>query len=51
MQLVGVGATVLWCGVITAIMLKIIDMTVGLRVHPDVEKQGLDTALHGEQIL
>jgi Amt family ammonium transporter len=50
LQLYAIGATIAWCGIVTFIILKAIDMTMGLRVHPDVEKAGLDTALHGEQI-
>ena len=48
-QLMGVVATVVWCGVLTFILLKIVDVTVGLRVTPDEETEGLDTALHGER--
>ncbi|MBI3420052.1 MAG: ammonium transporter [Proteobacteria bacterium] len=49
-QLAAIGTTVLWCGAVTAVILKAIDLTMGLRVSADVEKEGLDTALHGEQI-
>lgn len=49
-QLAAVGATIVWCGIVTAIILKVIDVTMGLRVDPETEKKGLDTHLHGEQI-
>lgn len=50
LQLIGLGAAILWCGVVTFILLKIIDKTMGLRVNADVEAQGLNKALHGECI-
>lgn len=50
LQLIACGVTIAWCGVVTAILLKLIDVTMGLRVSADVEKAGLDTHLHGEQI-
>jgi Amt family ammonium transporter len=49
-QLEGVGFTVVWCAVITFILLKIIDLVIGLRVDEDIERDGLDIALHGESI-
>jgi Amt family ammonium transporter len=48
-QAIGTGATVLYCAVVTAILLKIIDLTVGLRVSPLSEQIGLDMALLGEK--
>ena len=36
--------------IVTLIILKIIDMTLGLRVSSDVEREGLDIALHGEAV-
>jgi ammonium transporter, Amt family len=47
-QAIGVVATILWCGVITFIILKIVDMFVGLRVDEDEETEGLDLVLHNE---
>ena len=32
------------------IILKVIDMTIGLRVSEDEEREGLDLALHGEKV-
>lgn len=49
-QLEGVAFTVVWCAVITFVLLKLIDLVIGLRVDEDVERDGLDIALHGESI-
>jgi Amt family ammonium transporter len=49
-QFYDVAATFLYCGVVTFIILKVIDMIVGLRVSPEVEVEGLDINLHGEII-
>lgn len=49
-QAIGVVATILYCGAITAGLLWIIDRVVGLRVNRDEERQGLDEVLHGESI-
>ncbi|MGH8715989.1 MAG: ammonium transporter, partial [Burkholderiales bacterium] len=48
-QLTGVLATAVWCGVVTWILLKISDVVVGLRVTAEDETEGLDTALHNEK--
>jgi Amt family ammonium transporter len=47
-QLVAVGATIVFSGVVSFILAKGIDMTIGLRVTPDEEAQGLDTSQHAE---
>ena len=47
-QAQAVGVTILWCGVISFILFKVIDMTIGLRVSTDDERQGLDLTTHGE---
>ncbi|MGA7712857.1 MAG: ammonium transporter [Rhizomicrobium sp.] len=49
-QFYDVAAVFVYCGVGTFIILKVIDMIVGLRVSPEVEVDGLDFALHGETI-
>jgi Amt family ammonium transporter len=36
--------------VVTLIILKVVDMVIGLRVSEDVEREGLDLALHGESV-
>jgi Amt family ammonium transporter len=48
-QLTGVLATAVWCGVVTWILLKISDVVVGLRVTAEDETEGLDTVLHNEK--
>ena len=49
-QLLGVITTIVFVGVGTAIILKIIDLVIGLRVPEEVERDGLDLALHGEAV-
>ncbi|HSV29106.1 MAG TPA: ammonium transporter, partial [Candidatus Omnitrophota bacterium] len=49
-QLEGVLITIVWCGVVSIVLLKVIDMVMGLRVSKEVETEGLDLALHGETI-
>jgi Amt family ammonium transporter len=49
-QLIGVGATIGYGLVATYIILKIVDMVVGLRVTEEQEREGLDVALHGEHV-
>jgi ammonium transporter, Amt family len=46
-----VGVAIAWVLAIvgTLIILKLVDMTVGLRVHADHEVQGLDVTQHGEE--
>ena len=49
-QFVGIVATLAYSAVGSFILLKIIDVVMGLRVDEDVERDGLDLALHGETI-
>jgi Amt family ammonium transporter len=49
-QIYGVAGTFLYCAVATFIILKVIDIVVGLRVKQDVEVEGLDINLHGETV-
>jgi Amt family ammonium transporter len=49
-QFIGCLATIVWCAVVTWIILKIVDVIVGLRVTREVEVEGLDINLHGEVI-
>jgi ammonium transporter, Amt family len=49
-QLWGVGTTLIYGFVMSFIILKLIDMTIGLRVSEDQEREGLDISLHGESI-
>ena len=48
LQFIGVAATVVWCGIVSWLLLKALDRTLGLRVGEDEEAQGLDLAEHGE---
>ena len=48
-QALGIAATALWCGVITWVLLKVLDATLGLRVSEEQESEGLDLAQHGER--
>ncbi len=48
-QLTGVCVTVVWSAVISFVLFKIVDIIVGLRVKPDVEREGLDINDHGER--
>jgi len=48
-QAIAVGVTVVWAGVISYILYKVVDAVVGLRVTEEVEREGLDTAEHGER--
>ena len=49
-QLKGVAVTVVYGFVVSYVILKIIDMTIGLRVTEEQEREGLDISLHGESI-
>jgi Amt family ammonium transporter len=48
-QLVAVVITIVWCGVVSFILYKLVDMLVGLRVTTESEREGLDLADHGER--
>jgi Amt family ammonium transporter len=47
-QIIGVVTVIIYDGVVSLIILKAIDMAIGLRVSDDIERDGLDFALHGE---
>jgi Amt family ammonium transporter len=47
-QAKAVGITIIWSGVVAYVSYKIVDMTVGLRVPEDEEREGLDISSHGE---
>jgi Amt family ammonium transporter len=49
-QLWGVGTTLIYGFVMSFLILKIIDMTIGLRVTEEQEREGLDLSLHGERV-
>ncbi|MGE5548167.1 MAG: ammonium transporter [Solirubrobacterales bacterium] len=49
-QIYGVLITLGYTAVVTFILLKVIDVVMGLRVTPEEEREGLDLALHGETV-
>ena len=49
-QCVAVLVTLAWSGVMSFVILKVIDVVIGLRVTSDEEMEGLDVVLHGEQL-
>jgi len=49
-QLEGIAATLIWSAVASFIILKIIDLFIGVRVDQSVEIEGLDVNLHGEVV-
>lgn len=48
-QALGIGATAAWCGVWTYVLLKLLNVTLGLRVSEEEESEGLDLSQHGER--
>ena len=48
-QIKAVLYTLIWSGVGSAILFKVVDLIVGLRVPVDAEREGLDVAEHGER--
>ena len=48
-QTQAVLTAVIWSGVVAYICYKIVDVTIGLRVSEEEEREGLDTAIHGER--
>jgi Amt family ammonium transporter len=49
-QLEGVLYTLVYSGVVTFVILKVIDVAIGLRVKREIEIEGLDINLHGETV-
>jgi ammonium transporter, Amt family len=47
-QIEAVVTTIIWTGVGSAILYKVTDLIIGLRVSPEAEREGLDLASHGE---
>jgi Amt family ammonium transporter len=47
-QAKAVGLTVVWSGVVAFIAFKLVDLTIGLRVTEEEEREGLDVTSHGE---
>ena len=49
-QLYGVGIVVAYDAIVSLILLKLIDLAIGLRVDTETEREGLDLAIHGEVV-
>jgi Amt family ammonium transporter len=49
-QLYAVGCTVVYDAIVSLVLLKLIDLVIGLRVDTDSEREGLDLNLHGEVV-
>src|SRR5216683_1113425 len=49
-QLYGVACTIVYDAIATLILLKLVDLVIGLRVDLDTEREGLDLAIHGEVV-
>ena len=47
-QFVSVAFTMIWCAVVTAVILLLVKAIVGLRVTEEAERTGLDVTSHGE---
>ena len=47
-QLKAVLVTIVWSGVVAFVAFKIVDLTIGLRVTEEEEREGLDISSHGE---
>jgi Amt family ammonium transporter len=48
-QFIGVIATVVYTGVVSLIILKGLDLIIGLRITEEQETEGIDLALHDEK--
>jgi Amt family ammonium transporter len=49
-QLYGIGVTIAYCAVASFVILKVIDLVIGLRVDEEIERDGMDLAIHGEVV-
>jgi Amt family ammonium transporter len=47
-QAKAIGLTLIWSGIVAAASFKLVDLTIGLRVTEEEEREGLDTSSHGE---
>jgi Amt family ammonium transporter len=50
LQFLDVGATFVYCAVVTFLILAVLKYTIGIRVSEEVEVEGLDINLHGEMV-
>ena len=49
-QIYGVAVTIVYCGVVSFVLIKVIGLLVPLRVDEESEREGLDIRLHGESV-
>ncbi|MFO1128825.1 MAG: ammonium transporter [Rhodospirillales bacterium] len=49
-QIEGILVTIVWCAVVSFIILKVLDLIIGIRVETEEEVAGLDISLHGETV-
>ena len=49
-QLYAIAVVVVYDVIVSLILLKLVDLTIGLRVDSEVEREGLELAIHGEAI-
>jgi Amt family ammonium transporter len=49
-QIEGICVVFIYDAIVSLIILKVLDAIIGLRVSDEVEREGLDLALHGETV-
>jgi Amt family ammonium transporter len=49
-QVEGIAVVIIYDAIVSLILLKVLDAIIGLRVSDEVEREGLDLALHGETV-
>ena len=49
-QLYGIAVVAVYDAIASLILLKLVDLTIGLRVDTEMEREGLDLAIHGEAV-
>jgi ammonium transporter, Amt family len=49
-QLYGIVVVAVYDAIASLVLLKLVDLTIGLRVDSDIEREGLDLAIHGEAV-
>ena len=47
-QATGLGVTIVWSAIATLVITMLVKVTIGLRISPDQENEGLDRSEHGE---
>jgi Amt family ammonium transporter len=48
-QMIGAVSIALWCGIVSLVLFKVIDVVIGLRVSDEEETEGLDITQHDER--